>query len=136
MGPKIPLTAGPIVVGLGLLLATRIASDQSYWTHVFPGILVMAIGMSLAVAPLTSTVLASVEKHRMGMASGFNSAVARVGGLIAVAMMGAVLAGSGEAMLAPFSMALMLMGIIAASGGAAAFFGLHGGWQRSKGDTD
>ena len=96
----------------------------------------MAIGMTLAVAPLTSTVLASVEKHRMGMASGFNSAVARVGGLIAVAMMGAVLAGSGEAMLAPFSMALMVMGIIAASGGAAAFFGLHGGWQRSKGDTD
>ena len=135
MGPKIPLTAGPIVVGLGLLLATRIASDQSYWTHVFPGMLVMAIGMSLAVAPLTSTVLASVEKHRVGMASGFNSAVARGGGLIAVALMGAVLAGSGEAMLAPFSMALMIMGIIAAAGGVVAFFGLHGGWQRSTGDT-
>ena len=134
MGPRIPLTAGPVVVGLGLLLATRIASDQGYWTHVFPGVLVMSIGMALAVAPLTSTVLASVERHRMGMASGFNSAVARVGGLIAVALMGAVLAGSGEAMLAPFAIALVVMGIIAASGGAASFFGLSGGWRRSKGD--
>ena len=134
MGPRIPLTAGPIVVGLGLLLATRIAADQSYWSHVFPGILVMSIGMSLAVAPLTSTVLASVDKHRMGMASGFNSAVARVGGLIAVALMGAVLAGTGEAMLAPFAIALMAMGIIAASGGAAAYFGLGGRWQRSEGE--
>lgn len=134
MGPRIPLTAGPIVVGLGLLLATRIATGQSYWIHVFPGILVMSIGMSLAVAPLTSTVLASVERHRMGMASGFNSAVARVGGLIAVALMGAVLAGSGQAMLAPFAIALTVMGIIAAAGGAASFFGLSGGWRRSKGD--
>ncbi len=94
----------------------------------------MSIGMSLAVAPLTSTVLASVERHRMGMASGFNSAVARVGGLIAVALMGAVLAGSGQAMLAPFAIALTVMGIIAAAGGAASFFGLSGGWRRSKGD--
>ena len=136
MGPRIPLTAGPIVVGLGLAIAgIRIESGQSYWTHVFPGIFVMAIGMTLAVAPLTSTVLASVEKHRMGMASGFNSAVARVGGLIAVALMGSVLAGRGEAMLRPFAIALITMGVIAASGGAAAFFGLRGGWRRSEGDV-
>jgi hypothetical protein len=70
---------------------TRIANDQVYWTHAFPAILVMSIGMTLAVAPLTSTVLASVERHQTGMASGFNSAVARLGGLIAVALLGAVL---------------------------------------------
>jgi EmrB/QacA subfamily drug resistance transporter len=136
MGPRIPLTVGPIVVGLGLAIAgIRIASGQGYWTHVFPGIFVMSIGMALAVAPLTSTVLASVDKHRMGMASGFNSAVARVGGLIAVALMGSVLAGRGEAMLGPFATALAVMGLIAASGGVAAFVGLSGEWQRSKGDV-
>ena len=132
LGPRLPLTVGPVVVGIGMVLATRIASDQSYWTHAFPGILVMAIGMMLAVAPLTSTVLASVSKHQTGLASGFNSAVARIGGLIAVALLGAVLAGVGKAMLAPFATALIIMGVVAALGGGIAWFGLAGRWQRSK----
>ncbi len=132
LGPKIPLTFGPIVVGAGLFLATRIAQDQAYWTHAFPAILVISIGMALAVAPLTSTVLAAVDKHQTGMASGFNSAVARIGGLIVVALLGAVLMGSGKAMLAPFAKALVAMGIVAALGGAAAFFGLRGKWRRHE----
>jgi predicted MFS family arabinose efflux permease len=132
-GPRVALTIGPIIAGIGLLVATRIASGQSYWTHAFPGILVMSIGMTLAVAPLTSTVLAAVGKHQTGLASGINSAVARLGGLIAVALVGAVLAGGGEAMLRPFATALVIMGIVAALGGAAAWFGLGGRWQRSTG---
>jgi EmrB/QacA subfamily drug resistance transporter len=131
IGPRLPVTIGPIVVGAGLVLATRIALGQDYWMHVFPAILVMAIGMTLAVAPLTSSVLAAVEKHQTGMASGLNSAVARLGGLIAVALLGAVLAQHGKAMLAPFAVALVIMGIIAALGGAAAWFGLGG--RRSRG---
>ena len=131
LGPKIPLTLGPIVVGAGLLLATRIAADQAYWTHAFPAILIMSIGMTLAVAPLTSTVLAAVEQHQTGMASGFNSAVARIGGLIVVALLGAVLMGQGDALLAPFAKALVAMGIVAALGGVAAFFGLRGQWKRN-----
>jgi EmrB/QacA subfamily drug resistance transporter len=131
IGPRLPLTAGPIVVGAGLVLATRIASSQDYWTHVLPGILVMSIGMTLAVAPLTSTVLAAVGRHQTGMASGFNSAVSRIGGLIAVALLGKVLAGNGPAMLQPFATALVIMGVIAALGGVAAWFGLSGGWKRT-----
>lgn len=123
-GPRLMVSAGPVVVGAGLVLATRIASGQDYWTHVFPAILVQAIGMTLAVAPLTSTVLASVGSHQTGMASGFNSAVARLGGLIAVALMGAVLAKHGKAMLVPFAMAMVVTGIVAALGGAAAWYGL------------
>nr|WP_283938274.1 MFS transporter [Sphingomonas brevis] len=130
VGPRIPLTVGPIVVGAGLMLATRIASSQAYWTHAFPAILVMSIGMTLAVAPLTSTVLAAVDRHQTGMASGFNSAVARLGGLIVVALMGAVLMQQGDALLAPFSKALVVMAIVAAVGGIAAFFGLTGRWMR------
>ena len=88
--------------------------------------------MTLAVAPLTSTVLGAVGKHQTGLASGFNSAVARLGGLIAVALLGAVLAGHGQAMLRPFAIALVVMGLIAALGGIAAFFGLGRGWRRSS----
>jgi EmrB/QacA subfamily drug resistance transporter len=132
LGPRIPLTVGPIVVGAGLILATRIASDQSYWSHAFPAILLMSIGMTLAVAPLTSTVLAAVDRHQTGMASGFNSAVARLGGLIVVALMGAVLMGQGESLLKPFAKALVIMGMVAALGGIAAFFGLAGKWQRHE----
>ena len=132
LGPRLQLTVGPIVVGVGLLLATRIAADQSYWTHAFPAILVMSVGMTLAVAPLTSTVLAAVERHQTGMASGFNSAVARLGGLIVVALLGAVLMGQGEALLRPFAKALVAMGVVAASGGIAAFFGLTGKWRRHE----
>jgi EmrB/QacA subfamily drug resistance transporter len=133
LGPRIPISVGPVVVGAGLVLCTRIAGSQDYWTHVFPGILVASVGMTLAVAPLTSTVLAAVEKHQTGMASGFNSAAARLGGLIAVALLGAVLARTGKTMLAPFAVALVAMGIVAALGGVAAFIGLGGRWQRSAG---
>ncbi|HXG82285.1 MAG TPA: MFS transporter [Sphingomicrobium sp.] len=132
LGPRVPLTVGPIMVGAGLLLATRIAADQAYWTHAFPAILTMSIGMTLAVAPLTSTVLASVDRHQTGMASGFNSAVARIGGLIVVALLGAVLAGQGQDLLRPFAMALTVMSAVAALGGVAAFFGLTGKWRRHE----
>ena len=132
LGPRIPLTAGPIIVGAGLILATRIASDQAYWTHAFPAILVMSVGMTLAVAPLTSTVLSAVDRHQTGMASGFNSAVARLGGLIAVALLGAVLMGQGDALLKPFATAMVVMGIVAALGGVAAFIGLAGKWKRHE----
>lgn len=132
LGPKIPLTVGPLIVGAGLLLATRISESQAYWTHAFPAILVISIGMALAVAPLTSTVLAAVDKHQTGMASGFNSAVARIGGLIVVALLGAVLMGTGKALLGPFSIALVAMAITAALGGAASFFGLRGKWKRHE----
>ena len=132
VGPKIPLTIGPVIVGAGLLLGTRIAESQAYWTHAFPAILTLSIGMTLAVAPLTSTVLAAVEKHQTGMASGFNSAVARLGGLIVVAMLGAVLVNSGEALLKPFANTLFVMAITAILAGAAAFFGLRGNWRRQR----
>jgi hypothetical protein len=127
----LPLTIGPVVVGAGLLLATRIASDQSYWTHAFPAILVMSIGMALAVAPLTSTVLAAVDEHQTGMASGLNSALSRLGGLIVVALLGAVLVAKGDALLRPFASALTIMSLVAALGGVAAFFGLSGHWRRT-----
>jgi EmrB/QacA subfamily drug resistance transporter len=90
-GPRPSLTAGPIIAALGLALLAFADLKGSYWASVFPAIGVLAIGMTISVPPLTSTVMASVGETRAGIASGVNNAVARVAGLIAVAALGAVL---------------------------------------------
>jgi hypothetical protein len=92
IGPRLPLTVGPIVTGLGFLLLIRIEPTGSYWTRVMPAIIVIALGMAGAVAPLTTAVLSSVDQAHIGTASGFNSAIARTRGLIATALAGAVIA--------------------------------------------
>ena len=114
IGPRIPLTIGPLVVGGGMVFARLVHEDSSYWTGAFPMILVMALGMTIAVAPLTSSVLGSVEEQHVAMASGFNSAVARTGGLIATALLGSVLAGSGTTLFAGFHVAMYVSAGVAA----------------------
>jgi len=114
LGPRLPLTVGPLVVAAGMALAPLATSDSSYWAGVFPMILVMALGMTIAVAPLTASVLGSVEEQHVAMASGFNSAVARTGGLIATALLGSVLASTGTALFAGFHMAMFVSAGVAA----------------------
>ncbi|MEU6080073.1 MFS transporter [Streptomyces sp. NPDC047108] len=94
IGPRIPLTVGPLLCATGMLLMLRVGQGASYWADILPALLVMGSGMVLLVAPLTSTVLASVEVARAGLASGVNNAVARAAGLIAVAAL-PLLAGTG-----------------------------------------
>jgi EmrB/QacA subfamily drug resistance transporter len=124
IGPRWPLTIGPMVVATGLLLATRIATGQAYWMDVLPGVGVMAVGMALAVAPLTSAILITVDPEHTGMVSGFNSALSRTGGLIGVALLGAVLASSGKAILQPYEVALVVAAVVATLSGIVAFLGL------------
>ena len=114
MGPRIPLTIGPLIVAGGMMLSSLISTDSNYWTGAFPTILVMALGMTIAVAPLTSSVLGSVEEQHVAMASGFNSAVARTGGLIATALLGSVLASKGTALFAGFHAAMFVSAGVAA----------------------
>ena len=90
-GPRLSLTAGPIIAACGLTLLAFVDFRKSYWTALFPAISVLAIGMTITVPPLTSTVMSSVGEARAGIASGINNAVARVAGLFAVAALGAVL---------------------------------------------
>jgi EmrB/QacA subfamily drug resistance transporter len=90
-GPRLPMTVGPIVGGLGLLLMLRVGSNADYLTDVLPAILVFGLGLSATVAPLTATVLDSVPEHRVGIASGVNNGVSRVAGLLAIAVLGAVI---------------------------------------------
>jgi hypothetical protein len=80
---------GPLVAGAGLLLLTTLGADSSYVTGILPGVLIFGLGLSMTVAPLTATVLAAGERHA-GVASGVNNAVARVAGLIAIAVIGAL----------------------------------------------
>ena len=114
IGPRIPLTVGPLIVAAGMVLARLIGQDTSYWAGAFPSILVMALGMTIAVAPLTSSVLGSVEEQHVAMASGLNSAVARTGGLIATALLGSVLASKGGQLFAGFHMAMFVSAGVAA----------------------
>ncbi|MFF4347421.1 MFS transporter [Streptomyces sp. NPDC001530] len=94
IGPRIPLTVGPLLCAVGMLLMLRVGPDASYLADVLPALLVMGLGMVTLVAPLTATVLASVDTARAGLASGINNAAARAAGLIAVAAL-PLLAGMG-----------------------------------------
>jgi EmrB/QacA subfamily drug resistance transporter len=84
IGPRIPMTFGPIVMAAGVLLLLRIGSDVSYVRDVLPGVLVFGLGLALMVASLTATVLAAAPEEHAGIASGVNNAVARTGSLLAV----------------------------------------------------
>jgi EmrB/QacA subfamily drug resistance transporter len=90
-GPRLPMTLGPIVGGIGLLMLLMVGEDGNYATQVLPGILVFGLGLSATVAPLTATVLDSVEERHVGIASGVNNGVSRVAGLLAIAILGAVI---------------------------------------------
>ncbi|MDH6543593.1 MFS transporter [Streptomyces sp. SPB4] len=94
IGPRIPLTVGPLLCAAGMLLTLRIGPDASYAADVLPAMVVMGSGMVTLVAPLTATVLASVDPGRAGLASGINNAAARAAGLLAVAAL-PLLAGMG-----------------------------------------
>jgi predicted MFS family arabinose efflux permease len=93
-GPRAFMSGGPLVAGAGLLLLIRIGPSADYATQVLPAIGVFGLGMAATIAPLTATVLGSVEAGHSGLASGINNAVSRVAGLIAIAAIGAVVAGS------------------------------------------
>ncbi|MEU6403817.1 MFS transporter [Streptomyces sp. NPDC046985] len=94
IGPRVPLTVGPLLCAAAMLLMLRVGKDAHYLTDVLPALLVMGAGMVTLVAPLTATVLASVDTSRAGLASGVNNAAARAAGLIAVAAL-PLLAGMG-----------------------------------------
>jgi len=92
IGPRLPMSLGPVVAALGVVLLLRVGPDAGYVTEVLPAVVVFGLGLSLIVAPLTTTVLAAAETRYAGVASGVNNAVARAAGLLAVAVL-PVLAG-------------------------------------------
>jgi predicted MFS family arabinose efflux permease len=127
MGARIPLTIGPLVVAAGFLLQLRMGANANYWSDVLPAILLISIGMAGAVAPLTNAVLGAVDQRHTGSASGFNSAIARTGGLIATALLGGVLGAEGNSLMTGFHAAALACALACAAAAASAFFLITGG---------
>jgi EmrB/QacA subfamily drug resistance transporter len=126
IGPRLQMGVGPVVVGLGLALLSRVSSDTSYVTGVLPAVLVFGLGLAITVAPLTATALAAAPVEHAGLASAVNNDVARIGGLVAVAVLPALSGISGSAYLhagqlaGGFRTATLIAGVWCAGGGLLA----------------
>ena len=90
IGPRLPMSLGPLGVAAGLVLWTRVDAGTSYVSGVLPGAIVFGLGLSLTVAPLTATIMAAADDEHLGAASGVNNAIARLAGLLAVALLPAI----------------------------------------------
>jgi EmrB/QacA subfamily drug resistance transporter len=123
LGPRLFMTAGPLVMAAGLLLMLTISHRFDYWIQVLPGTLVFGAGLTLTVAPLTSAILGAIDKARSGIASAVNNAVARVAGLIAVALLGVIAGGSLD--LAGFHRTVIITAVLMAVGGIVSFLGIR-----------
>ncbi len=126
IGPRLQMSVGPVLVGVGLGLFTLITASGNYLTEVLPGVLVFGFGLAVAVAPLTSTVLAAVPAEHAGMASAVNNDVARAAALIAVALLPAAGGLTGDAYRHPavfsagFHTASLIAGGLCVAGGLLA----------------
>lgn len=126
IGPRLQMAVGPVVVGAGMVLLRLIGPSGDYVTEVLPGVMLLALGLVITVAPLTSTALASAPVEHAGMASAVNNDVARAGGLIAVALLPALSGLSGHSYLHPgafeagFRHAVVVAGAASAVGGILA----------------
>ncbi|HOA86996.1 MAG TPA: MFS transporter [Microbacteriaceae bacterium] len=118
-GPRLFMTIGPILMGLGALLLLSVTDEFSYWTQVLPSVLVFSLGLTITVAPLTSAVLGAIEPERSGIASAINNAVARVAGLIVIAALAAVV--GGELDLHGFYRAAIVTAVLMIAGGVVSF---------------
>ena len=134
-GGRLPLGVGSGLVAIGLSLYSRMgAAAVNYWSDVLPPTLLVALGMGACVAPLTTSVMASVDARHVGIASGFNSAVARIAGLIATALLGFVFArqGSTENFVVGFRTAALIGAGSAAAAAACALLLLPPGSAPSR----
>jgi Na+/melibiose symporter-like transporter len=130
IGPRRPLTVGPILIAAGMLLMLRIEPGSSYLVDVLPAVLVFGLGLAGTVAPVTATVLAAAEERHAGVASGVNNAVARTAQLAAIAVLPLAVGLSGDDYTDPaaftdaFHLAMVLTAGLAACGGALAWFAI------------
>jgi EmrB/QacA subfamily drug resistance transporter len=140
IGPRIPMTVGPIVMGLASLLLLMVGPDVNYWVDVLPGLTLFGLGLALMVAPLTATVLAAAPDENAGIASGINNAVARAGSLLAVAALPVAVGLSGDdyADAAVFDDAFRQATVICAAllvlGGIVSWFTIPGSFEEA--DTE
>ncbi len=126
LGPRFFMGVGPLVAGGSLVALTRLRPGFSYWLELLPPLLGFSVGLSMIVAPLTATVLADAGASDAGIASGVNNAVARVAGLLGIAVVGASVAGAGNRLdLAGFRLAMWITAVLVAAGGAIGLAGIR-----------
>jgi EmrB/QacA subfamily drug resistance transporter len=127
IGPRLPMTVGPLIVAVGLALLSRVQAGTTYLGTVLPGVIVFGLGLTLTVAPLTATVLAAASERYAGIASGVNNAVSRGAGLLAIAVIPGIAGLTGDAYRDPatfasgFRTAMLMSAMLAAAGGALAW---------------
>jgi EmrB/QacA subfamily drug resistance transporter len=122
-GPRLFMTAGPIIAGAGYLLLLGVGQSVNYFVNVLPGILLFAVGLSMTVAPLTAAVLGSVSAAQSGIGSAVNNAVARVAGLVAIAMLGVIIVGKLD--VDGFHRVLIVTAALLILGGLVSFVGIR-----------
>lgn len=123
LGPRLFMTAGPLIMAAGTLLLLLVAEHFNYWWQVLPAMIVLGVGLSLTVAPLTSAILGSIDESRSGIASAVNNAVSRVAGLLVVAMLSTIVGGTLN--LAGFHTATMVTAALFAIGGVVSWIGIR-----------
>ena len=128
-GPRFFMGVGPIVAGLGMLLLTQLEADHSYVTDLLPGLLIFAVGLSMTVSPLTATVLSDADEHNAGIASGVNNAIARLAGLMGIAIVGAIVAArygdAADASVGAFHLAMAISAGLVIFGGVLGLVGIQ-----------
>jgi MFS family permease len=135
-GPRLQMSVGPVAVGGGMLLLTRLTTHHSYPVGVLPGVLLIGVGLVLTVAPLTSTAMSSAPGEHAGLASAVNNDVARAAGLFAVAVLPVISGLTGSAYLHPsefahgFRVSAVIAGGLAVLGGVIAAFTISNGGAR------
>jgi EmrB/QacA subfamily drug resistance transporter len=128
IGPRLQMSAGPVMVGAGLAMLTLATQGSSYVVYVLPAVVVFGLGLAITVAPLTATAMSSALAQHSGIASAVNNDVARFGGLLAVAMLPALAGITGTSYLHPaalaagFRTAVLISGVTCAAGGVLAAF--------------
>jgi MFS family permease len=126
VGPRLFMGLGPFVAACGLAATIRLRPGFDYWLELLPPLLVFAVGLSMIVAPLTATVLADASESDAGIASGVNNAVARVAGLLGIAVVGASVAGSSNRLdEAGFRLAMAITTALVGAGGVIGLLGIR-----------
>jgi EmrB/QacA subfamily drug resistance transporter len=122
-GPRIFMTVGPLLMAAGALLLLFVSTEFSYWWQVLPAMIVMGLGLSLTVAPLTAAILGAIDEKHSGIASAVNNAVSRVAGLLVVAMLSTIVGGSLD--LGGFHNAAVVTAVLLVLGGVVSWIGIR-----------
>ncbi|MFS2279805.1 MFS transporter [Microbacterium sp. OR21] len=123
LGPRLFMTAGPLLMAVGALLLLTVGRDFDYWWQVLPSMIVLGLGLALTVAPLTSAILGAIDERRSGIASAVNNAVSRVAGLLVVALLSTIVGGSLD--LDGFHSAAIVTAGLFAAGGVVSWIGIR-----------